>query len=201
MDHPMKSFNWEAQFEDTRPRDSYRNQSHQEAVRFAGLLFRASSVHPEYLPNARELLRWAEDSFCVWDRSDPVLTASWFKPNARWNGNDPYFGNDWFVPCAVEQYFFYTPINSSSADFIDAFVEAFKATKDRTYLAKAVALANTLTRAQRYWGGGEIPTHLRKVQPELNWMNADLFTAMSLKRNADQLEAYSAPGALPAPAH
>jgi hypothetical protein len=187
MEHPMVTYNWEAQFEDTRPRDRYRNQSHREAAMFAALLFRESGNHTEYLAGATELLRWAEDSFCVWDRTDPVLTASWFKPNARWNGNDPYFGNDWFVPCAVEQYAFFTPINGSSAMFIDAFAAAFRATGDTVFLAKAVALANSLTLAQRYWGGGEIPTHLRTVMPELNWMNASLGTAMALVRNAELL--------------
>jgi hypothetical protein len=190
MEHPMVTYNWEAQFEDTRPRDRYKNQSHREAVIFAGELFRESKSHPEYRPSATELLRWAEDSFCVWDRSDPVLTSFWFKPNARWNGNDPYFGSDWFVPCAVEQYAFFTPINGSSADFIDAFAEAFRATGDSVYLAKAVALANTLTLAQRHWGGGDIPTHLRSVMPELNWMNCSLGTAMSLLRNAKLLTGF-----------
>jgi maltose/maltodextrin transport system substrate-binding protein len=192
MEHPMVTFNWEAQFEDTRPRDQYKNQSHREAVMFAALLFRESRFRPEYLPRAIELLRWGEDSFVVWDRTDPVLTSFWFKPNTRWNGNDPYFGSDWFVPCAVEQYAFFTPINGSSAGFMDAFADAFRATGDTVYLAKAVALANTLTIAQRYWGGGEIPTHLRTVMPELNWMNASLQTAMSLLRNADLLSALPA---------
>jgi hypothetical protein len=190
MLHPRVTFNWEAQFEDTRPRDRYKNQSHREAVMFAGLLFRNAGDQPEYLPDAIELLRWAEDSFCVWEKTDPVLTSFWFKPNTRWNGNDPYFGSDWFVPCAVEQYAFFTPINGSSADFIDAFADAFRATGDTVYLAKAAALANTLTIAQRYWGGGEIPTHLRTVMPELNWLNCSLHTAMSLLRNADLLESF-----------
>ncbi len=190
MEHPMVTFNWEAQFEDTRPRDRYKNQSHREAAMFAALLFRQSRNHPEFLSRAVELLRWAEDSFVVWDRTDPVLTAFWFKPNTRWNGNDAYFGNDWFVPCAVEQYAFFTPINGSSVDFIDAFADAFRATGDTVYLAKAVALANTLTIAQRYWGGGEIPTHLRTVMPELNWLNCSLYTAMSLQRNAGLLSSF-----------
>lgn len=190
MEHPMVTYNWEAQFEDTRPRDRYKNQSHREAVIFAGELFRESGRHPGYLPAAAELLRWAEDAFCVWDKTDPVLTSPWFKPNARWNGNDPYFGNDWFVPCAVEQFAFFTPINGSSADFIDAFTEAFRATGDSVYLAKAVALTNTLTVAQRYWGGGDIPTHLRAVMPELNWLNCSMGTAMALLRNAPLLSGF-----------
>jgi len=62
------------------------------------------------------------------------------------------------------------------------------------YLAKAVALANALTIAQRYWGGGEIPTHLRSVMPEPNWMTASLYTAISLMRNADLLDSLPAGG-------
>jgi uncharacterized protein YyaL (SSP411 family) len=111
---------------------------------------------------------------------DAVATAALFKPGSRWNGNDPYFGSDWFVPAALEQYVFYTPISSASAGFIDAYVAGYQATGEVRMLEKARALASTLTRAQQYWGGGEIPTHLRKVMPELNWLNVSVWSAKSL---------------------
>jgi hypothetical protein len=187
MEHPVETYNWEAQFEDTRPRDLYRNLTHREPVLFATLLFTKSKGDRKLIQMAKELLRFAEDSFVIWEKIDPLLRAQLFKPNARWNGNDPYFGSDWFVPAAIEQYAFPTPINSSSAGFIEGYLAAYKATGDGVYRDKARSLANTLTVAQRYWGGGEIPTHLRRSMPELNWLNASVGTALILLRHADEL--------------
>ena len=180
LEHPVRTTNWEAQFEDTRPRALYRNLSHREPVQFAAFLFRRRNRDAKLQREARELLRFAEDSFVIWSRNDPVLTADLFRPGSRWNGNDPYFGSDWFVPAAVEQYVFFTPISSSSACFIDAYVAAYQATGEPQFLERARALASTLTRAQRFWGGGEIPTHLRKVTPETNWLNVSVWSAMAL---------------------
>jgi len=188
LEHPMKTYNWEAQFEDTRPRKLYRNLSHREPVQFAALLYRGRAPEAGLLREAGELLRFAEDSFVVWAKTDPVLTAQLFKPGSRWNGNDPYFGSDWFVPAAMEQYVFFTPISSSSAGFIDAYTAAFQATGERLFLDKARALASTITQAQRYWGGGEIPTHLRRVMPELNWLNVSVWTAAALLELGDAME-------------
>ena len=187
MAHPVQTYNWEAQFEDTRPRDLYRNLSHREPTLFATVLLKNPRRSGEQIALATELLRFAEDSFVIWEKSDPLLRAQLFKPNARWNGNDPYFGSDWFVPAAIEQYIFPTPINGSSAGFIEAYMAAFAVTGNELYRDKARSLANTLTVAQRYWGGGEIPTHLRKVMPELNWLNASVVTALVLLRYANEL--------------
>jgi len=180
LEHPLKTSNWEAQFEDTRPRKRYRNLSHREPVQFAALVYRRGIRDPGILREAHEALRFAEDSFVVWSPNDAVVTAALFKPGSRWNGNDPYFGSDWFVPAALEQYVFYTPISSASAGFIDAYVAGYRTTGELRMLEKARALASTLTRAQQFWGGGEIPTHLRKVMPELNWLNVSVWSAKSL---------------------
>ena len=135
-------------------------------------------------------MRLVEDGFVIWDASDAVTREALFKPGSRWSGLDPDFGLDWFLPAAVEQYAFFTPINASSADLIEAWLAAYKATGRRDYLAKAAALATTLTVAQRYFGGGEIPTHLRQVQPELNWLNCSVEAADTLLRHAPELQAY-----------
>lgn len=187
---PMRTMRWDAQFEDTRPKDAYRNQSHREPALLAAFLF--ASGRPADVAQAADLLRFVEDSFVVWDPSDAVTRERLFKPGSRWSGLDPDFGLDWFLPAAVEQYAFFTPINASCADLIDAWVAGFRATGRRDYLAKAVALANTLTIAQRYFGGGEIPTHLRQVQPELNWLNCSVESACALLRNATELQSFYA---------
>jgi len=188
MDGPLRAMQWDAQFEDTRPKDANRNQSHREPALFAALLFERRQAGD--LAQAEELMRFVEDSFVVWHPADAVTKEPLFKTGSRWNGLDPDFGLDWFLPAAVEQYAFFTPINASSADLIEAWMAGYKASGRRDYLAKAVALATTLTIAQRYFGGGEIPTHLRRVQPELNWLNCSVEVACTLIRHAAELQSY-----------
>ena len=191
LDGPLRTMRWDAQFEDTRPKEAYRNQSHREPALLAAMLFERGQGGD--IAQAEELMRFVEDSFVVWDSSDAVTREALFKPGSRWSGVDPDFGLDWFLPAAVEQYAFFTPINASCADLIDAWIAGYKATGRREYLAKAVALANTLTIAQRYFGGGEIPTHLRQVQPELNWLNCSVEAACALLRHAADLQSYYLP--------
>jgi maltose/maltodextrin transport system substrate-binding protein len=191
VEGPLRTMRWDAQFEDTRPKDAYRNQSHREPALMAVLLFQRAE--PGDIAQAEELMRFVEDGFVIWTPDDGVTREPLFKPGSRWNGRDPDFGLDWFLPAAVEQYAFFTPLNSSSADLVEAWLAGYKATGRRDYLAKAAALATTLTMAQRYFGGGEIPTHLRQVQPELNWLNCSVEAADTLLRHAPELQAYFAP--------
>ncbi len=192
---PLQTMRWDAQFEDTRPKEAFRNLSHREPVLMAALLFQRGE--PGDIAQAEELMRFVEDGFVVWDASDAVTREPLFKPGSRWSGFDPDFGLDWFLPAAVEQYAFFTPLDSSSADLIEAWLAGYKVTGRRDYLAKAVALATTLTLAQRYFGGGEIPTHLRQVQPELNWLNCSVEAADTLLRHAPELQAYFPPAGTP----
>lgn len=185
---PLQAYLWDAQYEDTLSKEKYRNQSHREAARLAELLF--LSGDPGLARAAADLTRFVEDSFVVWSAKDAATRLPWFKPGSRWNGNDPYFGLDWFLPSAVEQYFFFTPISTSSTDVIAMWVTAYRVTGDRLYLAKAVALANTVTITQAYFGGREIPTHLRVVQPELNWLNCSVMAANALFDAAPVLQSY-----------
>ena len=189
MKYPMATFNWQAQFEDTRPQKQYKNLSREEPAEFARILLKRSADHPEYVDMARELIRFAEDQFVVWEPTDPVLEYPWFKQNSKWNGTTFPGGFDWFVPCVLEQYKFYTPVARSSQLMILAYLDAYQYTNESIYHAKAVALANTLTIAQAYHGGGEIPTHLRKNLPESNWINNGVRPAITLIENAAILTA------------
>ncbi len=186
--NPMKTFNWQAQYEDTRPKATYKNMSRHEAVEMAALLFKNSKNNPQYLEMADELLRFAEDQFVIWEQDDPVVFALWFKKDSKWCGNTADGRKDWFIPCVMEQYIFYTPICGSTMRVIIAYLEGYKATGRKDYHAKAVSIANSITRAQEYHGGGEYPTHLRKTLPELNWLNNGVFTAVNLLKYADLLE-------------
>ena len=68
-----------------------------------------------------------------------------------------------------------------------AYLKAYETTGEPIYHAKAVALANALTQAHASHGGGEIPTHLRKNLPELNWINCGVYPAISLIEYAEVL--------------
>jgi len=185
--YPMKTFNWQAQFEDTRPQSQFKNLSREEPVEFARILLKDSANHPEYIDMAKELIRFAEDQFVVWEPTDPVLSYPWFTQSSKWNGTTRAGGCDWFIPSALEQYKFYTPIARSTQLMILAYLSAFEYTGESIYHAKAIALANTLTIAQAYYDGGEIPTHLRKNLPELNWINNGVYPAITLIEYAEQL--------------
>ena len=180
MNYPVKTFNWQAQFEDTRPQSQHKNLAREEATELSRILFKESVQMPEYLDLAKDLLRFAEDQFIVWHQNDPVLSYPWFSQDSKWNGTTLDSGCDWFVPCVLEQYKFYTPIARSSQLMILAYLKAFETTKEEIYQAKAVAIANALTQAQQFHGGGEIPTHLRKNLPEDNWINNGVYPAITL---------------------
>ena len=188
LENPVQTFNWQAQFEDTRPKPPYKNLSRSEVTDCAVLLFEASKSKPEYMEMAKELLRFAEDQFVVWDENDPVTRYEWFRKDSKWNGTTLETGCDWFLPCVLEQYKFYTPISRSSEVMILAYLKAYEITGEAIYHAKAVALANAIPNAQAFHGGGEIPTHMRKTLPELNWINCGVYTAITLIEYAEILE-------------
>ncbi len=187
MRNPMQTYNWQAQFEDTRPQARFKNMSREEPSEFARILLKAGDEHPRYIDLATELIRFAEDQFIVWDAADPVLSHPWFPQDSRWNGTTRPGGADWFLPCALEQYKFYTPIARSSQLMILTYLDAWRVTGKSDYRAKAVALANALTRAQAYHSGGLIPTHLRKHLPEANWINNGVYPAITLIEYAEDL--------------
>jgi hypothetical protein len=190
MENPVKTFNWQAQFEDTRPLSQFKNLAREEATELARILFKESKQNPEYIDLAKDLLRFTEDQFIVWQSSDPVLSYPWFSKESKWNGTTLESGCDWFIPCVLEQYKFYTPIARSSQLMILAYLEAFEYTGEKIFHAQAVTIANTLTIAQQYHGGGEIPTHLRKNLPEDNWINNGVYPSITLIQYDSVLNKY-----------
>ncbi len=162
MENPMKTYNWQGQFEDVDPKPPYVDQSNPDATEISILLFKGSDKNPEYLEMAKELLRFAEDQFVVWDRRDAV---------ARYN---------WAIPGALEQYVCYTTINGSNCSFINAYIAAYEATKDPIYKEKAISLANTLTVAWKDFGEQEIPTWMQYGEESNNWINCSLISSQTL---------------------
>jgi hypothetical protein len=158
IDNPVKTFNWTGQYEDIDPGGKYRNLTEHEACSFAIHLFNMVGKNPEYLSIAEELLRFAEDQFVVWEKPVP----------------DSYSRvKEWIIPCALEQYDYYVPIDASVSKLMETYMAAYKATGKKLYMAKAVEFANSMTVAQledtgrypTYWENNE-----RRTSNE-GWIN------------------------------
>ena len=187
MANPVRTYAWEAQFEDTRPRRLYQNLAQREAAMFARLLFETSQ-DPADIQLAEELVQFVEDQFVIWDPSDAVTRTNWFREGMKWNGDrtDGRPGKDWFLPSVLEQYAFYTPIAWATSNVLRTYCAGYEATGNESYRDKARALSMALVDAQAFQptsafhGHGEIPTHLREVLPEQNWLNNSVYAAQTL---------------------
>ena len=176
--NPLRTFAWDAQFEDAQPRPPYRNLSREQACDVATILLEEPGKDPVRLETAKELLRFGEDQFIVWS---PVKDPTGWRKAGLERQRKP---ENWLTPAVLEQYTWYVPIARSSAVFIQAYMAAFKATGEAVYLQKARALANTLVAGQQYQqahhgGNGEIPTWLAKEPPH-NWLNISFYSAQAL---------------------
>lgn len=180
--NPLKSYQWDAQFEDVQPRGPYENLAREQACDVAVLLLRDPARSAQSVAQAEELLRFAEDQFVVWSPvRDP---AGWRRvmPKRRKHVAT------WITPCVLEQYACYDPVARSSAVLIGAYLEAAKATGNKAYLQKARALANGLVEGQAWLakefdGGGEIPTWVMR-EPPINWLNNSYYAAEALQQVA-----------------
>jgi hypothetical protein len=174
--NPLRTFAWDAQFEDVKPVPPYRNLAREQACDVAIILCQLPTRGPAELAQARELLAFAEDQFVIWTPvSDP---AGAIRAGLRKNIAD------FMPPCVLEQYNVYEPVARSSAVLINAYLAAYTAMHEELFLHKARALANGLVAAQHYQmaehgGTGEIPTWLVR-RPPSNWLNNSYYAADAL---------------------
>jgi maltose/maltodextrin transport system substrate-binding protein len=181
--YPLKTYQWDGQFEDVQPRPPYVNLAREQACDVAVLLLSEEHPSAERIAQAEELLRFAEDQFVVWS---PVKSPQgWTKvmPKRRQHANK------WITPCVLEQYVCYGPVARSSAVLINAYLKAHEVTNKPDYLQKARALANGLVAGQDYLarehdGKGEIPTWLWRSEPK-NWLNNSYYAAEALQHVAE----------------
>ena len=163
LNGPVKTWNWDGQFEDMDPMPPYKNLQKGCAVDTALRFFAQGRI-----AEGCELVDWCEDQFVVW--SDPIHNMDW---------------KNWKTPTALEQYDYYTPIDASMGDMVGAFAAAYKATGNSLYLEKAKALADNITRNQRT--DGTIPTYFDSRKGS-DWVNCMIYVADRLEALADVME-------------
>lgn len=168
----LLTYNWEGQFEDSGLSVSYSNLTHYGPSALARHYAKYYSDDENKMKIAEELVRYIEDQFVVWNRPAP------------WN-KDSADTSVWPTPCALEQYNWYVPIDASAANVIMTFVAMYKAGRGELYLAKAKALADTVTRVQHE--DGMIPTHWMNEKT----LNGDNFWINCMIATADALETMS----------
>jgi hypothetical protein len=164
MEHPVKTFHWEGQFEDVGYSKHYSNMERGKPLSFAIILLSRSDLEPGYIELAEELIRFAEDQFVVWEQP---LSRELFRTPQQQIPSRSYLTSTWLTPCVLEQYGYYTPIDASSASAISAYQKAYEVTGKELYLAKAITLADNQTVAQEL-GGGIYPTY-QMALPGWNW--------------------------------
>ncbi len=163
MENPVKTFNWQGQFEDITPRPEYVNHSREQACELAMYLMRNKGD----MELAKELIRFAEDQFVIWEQPIP-------KPNK----NPGFDSSTWITPSVQEQYVFWTPVGRSAGIMVDTFWEAYKATGDELYRAKAKSIANSFPEVQQHWDG-DYPTFFTKHKMNF-WLNSVVYPAKVL---------------------
>ena len=185
LQRTYETFDWEGQFEDVEvQRIPYQNLTLHSAVSaFLYFCRNTSSVSKERIAEAREVMRFAEDQFIVWEQ------AGWAGSNNvwRWRTKEDLQKKEWnwfrayHVPCGLEQYRCYVPIDTASAKIARFFLLMYKLEKKPLDLAKARALGDSLIRLQE--DNGRIPTwaHHEKTPVEDDWFNCMFYTADTLK--------------------
>ncbi len=171
LETQVQRFNWDAQFEDSRPVEEYVNLSREQACDVAIRLLRRNASDPKSVALAEELLRFSEDQFVVWEKPLP----EW--KDILYGTCDPTRNaSTWFTPVVLEQYRCYGPVARSMGIMISAWQAAYTVTHKPIYLAKAQALATSLTVAQEFWKDGTYPTWVRS-NPGEKWLNNTVHTA------------------------
>lgn len=186
---PLRDWNWEGQFEDSRPAtERWSNLTKHAACATATYLLKRFPGDAARLAQAEELVRFGEDQFVEWTPPYGDRAA----PNGRDDGSWAYFClpySKWMTPCALEQYNCYHPIDASADRFINTYLALWRVTHKAEYLAKARALGATATRMQEsdgfintWWIRGVERTDDRYH----TWVNCMLATAQALDNLATE---------------
>lgn len=183
VEHCLKPYNWEGQFEDSVTSTHYSNLTHFAADAMIRHITAHKAGDPWAMAEAEDLLRFVEDQFVVWGRPAP-----WNRHPNNKNGNDI---SQWYYPAGLEQYNWYMPIDSSTAAIMQVFLRMYQVTGRPLLLAKARALGDMITRMQNP-RTGLIPTHwMRRTCIEDGgnlWINCLFMTANTMFELAEATE-------------
>lgn len=180
----MDSYNWEGQFEDSPTSAHYSNLAHGPADTMIRYIAENQKDDPEAMAQAEELMRYVEDQFVVWGKHAPKnrwINRYWLSENRE----------DWASPSGLEQYNWYVPIDASTAGIMQDFLSLYQANGNPLLLAKACALADSVTRMQNP-ETGMIPTHWTRTTASEDggdfWINCHIATANWMLNIAKEVE-------------
>lgn len=179
----LATYNWEGQFEDSTISSNYSNLSHYPAKAMLSYILQNKSEDDKAMAEAVDLLRFIEDQFITWDGYAP-----WNHADCSYQGGDI---SQWYSPAGLEQYYWYVPIDASTANIMEGFLEMYLTKKDPLHLEKACVLADTITRMQNE-KTGLIPTHWMsntcKEDGGYLWLNCMIATANAMFAMAKAVE-------------
>ncbi len=171
MKNPVKTFNWQGQFEDVEASKPFENQSREQACELAMYLFK----NHMQIPLAEELVRFAEDQFVIWENPMNIEIERMEKNSSSLG----YMSENWITPCVQEQYDWWMPVARSAGIMIDTYWEAYETTGKEIYLAKAKSIANSFTVVQQLHNG-DYPTYFTKYRMGV-WLNNTVYPAKVMK--------------------
>ena len=178
----IDSFNWEGQFEDVAAQKTpYQNLSKHIATDIYLYLGKIQPDAPEVRRGAREVQRFSEDQFIVWEQPGWAGSPDAFNERTEESLHSRNWGwLRWHTPCALEQYRCYVPVDASVAKMIRYFLLMYDLEKNPLDLAKARALGDSFTRIQ--CSNGRIPTWMSPESPlSDDWINCMFASAEALK--------------------
>ncbi len=158
--NPLKTFNWEGQYEDIILQGPYQNMTKHQACSYAIYILDPMRRNSKNIEIAKELARFAEDQFVIWER--PLADQS----NSF----------NWLTPCVVEQYRFFEAVDASASKLIAAYQAIYNATGEDLYLAKAISLGNNMTVIQkRYDGRYSTWWRIQEGKAMEDWINCTVY--------------------------
>lgn len=155
----LETFDLTGQFEDVTVEGlkPYQNLTNCTAAPYASYILRGQPSASD-IEDARDLIRLCEDQFVHWNA---LPNKDGVRPMAS--------------PCVFEQHRYQVPVDNSSCNVANAYLDLYEATGDRLAFAKAKALIDNLTVVQDITNG-MIPTTFDLRSPERNkkrsyWIN------------------------------
>ncbi|MCW3818904.1 hypothetical protein ONA91_31140 [Micromonospora sp. DR5-3] len=165
---PVRDGLWQGMYEDVSERLPYENLQHWDTNDTITYLLRR---RPDLLAVTKELNRYIEDQFVVWQPRDPVVDV-----------RCP-------TPAVLEQYVCYKPIEAHAGRWLVTLTALHEATGEGGYLDKAVATANAIVRTQQpggafsTWGFDE---RFGRPLLTLDWPGCNAEAVIGLLRMIDQ---------------